>query len=80
MPPTFGAHYTLRTVLISTPKHHYVGATPFHCSTSGQERGHELQSPGEKYRPSRNSRPFFRLAFSSISLAFLIWFLVELAT
>ena len=25
----------------------------------------ELQSPGEKYQPSRNSRPFFRLAFSS---------------
>jgi hypothetical protein len=21
----------------------------FHCSSSGQERGHELQSPGEKY-------------------------------
>ncbi len=25
----------------------------------------ELQSPGEKYQPNRNSRPFFRLAFSS---------------
>lgn len=27
----------------------------------------ELQSPGETYQPSRNSRPFFRLTSSSSS-------------
>jgi hypothetical protein len=36
-----------------------------HCSSSGQEIGHEPQPSGETYQPSRNSRPFFRLAFSS---------------
>jgi transposase len=45
------------------------------CSGNGGRwiNEHELQSAGEKYRPSRNSSPFCNLAFSSRSSKFSRW-------